>query len=368
MGRALRRQSYELNEAGRFNVEYADVLGIPFDFTAEPTIVKPQPPRNTVQVQAVSPDRDACAISFPRVAGYRVELPQERLTATFNDDSTMELTPDLVGPTETSNEGILGESALLTLAHTASTRQATVAYHLARNLVETKWRDADGTPELHLFGQLKRIASQWLRSHLVCRGGTYPAQLLYKQLGDEACERITRAIVRENIKSRPATVVLDPYNPFGSTADVNFATSKETYRTDARRCHVNRVVCDSGWEAEFARTIEAHPNVHAYVKNQGLGFTVPYRFRDEARTYLPDFIVLADDGHGEDDLLHLVVEVKGRRLEDAKVKKETMETQWVPGVNRLREYGRWKFLELRDVYSMREDLDAALGGGRVDVG
>ena len=359
VGRALRRQSYELNEAGRFNVEYADVLGIPFDFTAEPTIVKPQPQRNTVQVQAVSPDRDACAISFPRVAGYRVELPQERLTATFNDDSTMELTPDLVGPTETSNEGILGESALLTLAHTASTRQATVAYHLARNLVETKWRDADGTPELHLFGQLKRIASQWLHNHLVCRGGTYPAQLLYKQLGDEACERITRAIVRKNIQSRPATVVLDPYNPFGSTADVNFATSKETYRTDSRRCHVNYVVCDSGWEAEFARTIEAHPKVHAYVKNQGLGFTVPYQFEGEARTYLPDFIVLADDGHGEDDLLHLVVEVKGRRLEDAKVKKETMETQWLPGVNRLREYGRWKFLELRDVYTMRQEIDAA---------
>ena len=94
VGRALRRQSYELNDAGRFDVEYADVLGIPFDFTAKPTIVKPQPPRNTVQVQAVSPDRDACAIRFPRVAGYRVELPEERLAATFDDDSTLVLTPD----------------------------------------------------------------------------------------------------------------------------------------------------------------------------------------------------------------------------------------------------------------------------------
>ena len=30
IGRALRRQSYELNEEGLFNVEYADVFGIPF--------------------------------------------------------------------------------------------------------------------------------------------------------------------------------------------------------------------------------------------------------------------------------------------------------------------------------------------------
>src|SRR6184192_533029 len=56
IGRALRRQSYDLNEEGLFNVEYADVLGIPFDFTAQPVPVKPQPPRATVSVHAVRPD------------------------------------------------------------------------------------------------------------------------------------------------------------------------------------------------------------------------------------------------------------------------------------------------------------------------
>ena len=39
VGRALRRQSYDLNEDGLFDVEYADVLGIPFDFTAKPVVV-----------------------------------------------------------------------------------------------------------------------------------------------------------------------------------------------------------------------------------------------------------------------------------------------------------------------------------------
>ncbi|MGH8551851.1 MAG: DEAD/DEAH box helicase family protein, partial [Methylococcales bacterium] len=43
IGRALRRQSYDLNEENRFNVEYADVLGIPFDFTAKPVVAPPQP-------------------------------------------------------------------------------------------------------------------------------------------------------------------------------------------------------------------------------------------------------------------------------------------------------------------------------------
>ena len=55
IGRALRRQSYDLNEDGLFNVEYADILGIPFDFTAKPVVAPPQPPRETVQVQGGPP-------------------------------------------------------------------------------------------------------------------------------------------------------------------------------------------------------------------------------------------------------------------------------------------------------------------------
>ena len=98
VGRALRRQSYDLNEQNLFNVEYADVLGIPFDFTAKPVVAPPQPPRQTVHVRAISPDRDDCEIKFPRVEGYRVELRREQLSATFNEDSTLELTPALVGP------------------------------------------------------------------------------------------------------------------------------------------------------------------------------------------------------------------------------------------------------------------------------
>src|SRR5207237_1449182 len=86
IGRALRRQSYDLNEESLFNVEYADVLGIPFDFTAKPVIARPQAPRETIQVRAVRPDRDALEIRFPRVEGYRIELPEERLVAEFNAD------------------------------------------------------------------------------------------------------------------------------------------------------------------------------------------------------------------------------------------------------------------------------------------
>ncbi|MBZ5501467.1 MAG: DEAD/DEAH box helicase family protein [Acidobacteriia bacterium] len=359
IGRALRRQSYDLNEEGLFNVEYADILGIPFDFTAKPVVAPPQPPRETIQVKAVRPDRDALEIRFPRVVGYRVELPQERLTAEFNADSVMELTPDLVGATETQNSGIIGEKVDLNLVHTSDVRPSQVLYELVSHLVLTKWRDPGEDPKLHLFGQLKRIAKEWLDGYLVCKGGTYPAQLKYKMLADMACERITAGIVRKFVGQRPIIALLDPYNPTGSTSHVNFNTSKtDRWETDARRCHINWVILDSDWEAEFCRVAESHPRVRAYVKNHNLGLEVPYRYGSEMRKYIPDFIVLVDDGHGEGDLLHLIVEIKGYRREDAKEKKSTMDTYWVPGVNHIAKYGRWAFAEFTEVYQIQADFKA----------
>ncbi|MCE5262967.1 MAG: DEAD/DEAH box helicase family protein [Deltaproteobacteria bacterium] len=359
IGRALRRQSYDLNEEGLFNVEYADVLGIPFDFTAKPVVAPPQPPRETIRVRAVRPERDALEIRFPRVAGYRVELPEERLTAQFNEDSVLELTPDLVGPTITKNQGIIGEGVDLNLVHTGDLRQSTLLFHLTKRLLMAHWRDPGDEPKLHLFGQLKRITKEWLDHHLRCKGGTYPAQLMYQELADMACKRITDGITRALAGESPIKAMLDPYNPTGSTAHVNFTTSKtDRWETDARRCHVNWVILDSDWEAEFCRVAESHPRVRAYVKNHNLGLEVPYRYGSETRRYIPDFIVLVDDGRGETDPLHLIVEIKGYRREDAKEKKATMENYWVPGVNNLKQYGRWAFAEFTEVYQIEADFEA----------
>jgi hypothetical protein len=97
---------------------------------------------------------------------------------------------------------------------------------------------------------------------------------------------------------------------------------------------------------------------HSYAENHRLGFEVPYQHGSEARRYGPDFIVRIDDGH--DDLLNLVVEIKGYRGEDAKEKKSTMETYWVPGVNHRVDFGRWAFVELGDGWEMERDLSATL--------
>ena len=122
------------------------------------------------------------------------------------------------------------------------------------------------------------------------------------------------------------------------------------------------MILDSDWEAEFCRVAESHAQVRAYVKNHSLGLEVPYRYGSETRKYRPDFIVLVDDGHGPDDLLHLIVEIKGYRREDAKEKKLTMETYWIPGVNHLKTYGRWAFAEFTEVYQIAADFKAKVEG------
>ena len=329
----------------------------------------------TVQVKAVRPDRDHLAIRFPRGEGYRVELPEERLTATFNDDSILELTPNIAGPSITLTSGIIGESVDMNLQHLGDLRQSTLLMRLTRHLLYTKWCDPGEEPKLHLFGQLKRITREWLDTCLVCSGSTQPGLLLYQELADMACNKITAGITRAMEDKRPIKALLDPYNPAGSTDHVRFNTSKQDrWNTDGPppKNHVNWVVLDSSWEAEFCRVAEAHPRVVAYTKNHNLGFEVPYQFGAEARRYRPDFIVLVDDGHpprsdGTADLLHLIVEIKGYRREDAKEKKSTMENHWVPGVNNLQSFGRWAFAEFDEIYDIEADFKAKVEAGFAQV-
>jgi type III restriction enzyme len=373
VGRALRRQSYDLNSDGLFNVEYADVLGVPFDFTAKPVVSQPVTPRKVIHVRAMSPERDSLEIRFPHVSGYRVELTKEKLRAEFSDDSTLVLTPGQFGPTEVLIAGIIGATENLKVEHQKDIRPSKLLMHLTSHLIQSKWRDEDGNLSIALFYDLKNIVNYWLKHHLICLGGTYPAILLDPRFADMACEKIQDSINRAGVSDSPGKppilTMLKPYNPTGSTIHVNFTTTKERrWQTDARFCHLNWIILDSDWEGEFCRIVEKvaaerleadiYPRIKAYVKNDNLGFEVPYIYQGLERHYRPDFIVVLDGGNGENNLLNLVVEIKGYRGEDAKAKKQVMDVYWVPGLNRLGVYGRWAFAEFRDIFKVEADLSA----------
>ncbi len=351
VGRALRRQSYELNEKGLFDVEYADILGIPFDFTAKPVIAPPKAPKPIMRVHAVK-EREALTIDFPRVSGYRRDFAEESIRADFTENSRLLLTPALVGPCQTLLEGIVGEGVEIGPHVFEDMRRSTITMHIAKHLLFTRFREPGEPAPMHLMSSLMSVTRRWLdEGYLQCTGRTIPGMVTYVEMADRAAELIYAACKPVSGSEKGIKAILDPYNPRGSTSHVSFNTSKATlYRTAPRKNHVNYVVCDSDWEAELARVVEAHPRVKAYVKNQGLQFEVPYRDGALAKKYLPDFIVRVDDG--QDDPLNIVVETKGYRGLDAQIKAETMQTQWAPGVNNLGTFGRWAFAEFRDVYEI----------------
>lgn len=351
IGRALRRQSYDLNDNGLFTAEYADIFGVPFDFAGKPVVSAPQKPADIVDVMAIRPERDACEIKFPRVEGYCTPLQTMRLIAKFSDDSVLELTPEFTGPTRTQNAGIIGAEVDMTIDNLKTMRKATVAFHLTKYLTEHYLRENGKQFPAALFGQAHKIVNDWLDQYLVCSGGTFPGMLTYSLLANNACEKILNAIIAEN-DDQPIRAVLSPYNPIGSTANVHFITSrKHRWKTDPTKCHLNWAICDSNWEVLYCQQFEKDDRVKAYVRNHALGFEVPYQYMGTPHSYLPDFIVVIDKGDGP---VNYVVEIKGEKDDRDQAKHDTMLNKWIPGVNNLQSFGRWEFIQIEKLY---EELD-----------
>lgn len=361
IGRALRRVSYEpvgqdTRGNGMFEPEYADVLGIPFSFVPANSAADYKPPKPTTRVHAVLPERDDLEIRFPRVLGYRVVLPPGRLRATFTGESRLQITPDMAPP-DAINAPFVGENIKLSLEDLADQRAATIAFHLAGYTLERWFKDQEGSRKPWLFPSLLAITRRWMEECLSCIGNTFPAYLLWRDVGDKAAERIYRACIESEEGAGMLRPIMDPYNETGSSRNVAFTTTKANFwETNAAKCQVNLVVCDGDWEAACAQALEGMPEVLRYVKNDRLGFEIPYEHGGAEHQYRPDFIALVDDGAGADDLLHLVLEVKGERDAKDDAKHDTMQKLWVPAVNGTGRYGRWSFLRLDGPYGIADSI------------
>lgn len=97
----------------------------------------------------------------------------------FNPDSTITLTPEIVGPAETTSQGIVGLPEESRPDQNRDMREATLAFHLARDPLRRRLRSADEEPRLHLFGPVNRIVTEWLDGgYLMCERGTHPGPFI----------------------------------------------------------------------------------------------------------------------------------------------------------------------------------------------
>jgi type III restriction enzyme len=367
VGRGLRRVSYVADEHGMFAPEYAEVYGVPFSFIpTSGSAPEPKPGLMPTRVRALE-ERAACEIAFPRLIGYRYDLAGERLSARFSDSTRLTLsTADI--PSWTENAPIVGEASIHKMEDLREQREQTVAFELAKLVLEIYFRDApdgerwalggsDAPVKAWLFPQVLDIARRWLAECVVLKDNTFPQLLLLAEKAHAAAERIYDAIVSTDSGARTLKPILRPYDTVGSTRHVDFDTTKAVYQTDPAKCHVSYVVADTGsWEQKLAQTLEQMPEVVAYVKNQNLGFSIPYTIDGGERRYIPDFIARVDDGRGPDDLLNLIVEVSGFQEKDKATKVATAGNLWVPAVNNHGGFGRWAFIEITDPWNAENTI------------
>ena len=371
VGRALRRRSYAVNDQGHFDPEYAEVYGVPFSFipvsggTSDP---KPGPP--STRVRAIEA-RKSCEITFPRLAGYRYDIVGDRLTATFTDESRLTLSTENI-PTKTENAPIVGETSIHTLDDIKRRRGNEVAFLLAKLVLDKYFRDPEGNDKPWLFPQILEISKRWLAECVTLKDNTFPQLLLLIEFAHDAADRIYKAIVASTDDTAVLKPILRPFDTIGSTRYVDFDTIRLVYVTDAEKCHLSHVVADTdSWEQKMAQTLESMPEVVRYVKNDHLGFTIPYTLNSQEKNYLPDFIACINDGHGRDDLLHLIVEVTGKKDKEKEAKVSTARTLWVPSVNNYGGFGRWGFVEINDPWNaqnlIREYLNRSLANQEKEI-
>lgn len=351
VGRGLRRVSYDTGEDGLLEPEYAEVFGVPFQFlptagtSKGPTVQKQQ-----FRVHALS-ERSELEQTFPRLMGYRYELPRTTLTPKFDAASIKVLSTQDV-PTKTDVEAIVGERTVTTLDELKAVRMQQVEFTLAKRTLDTYLRSDDDAAQPWLFPQVLQITKDWIRECVVTKDHTFPQLLLLTENAHDAAQKIYHSIARGTAGEARVLPLLRPYEPVGSSQYVDFTTTKAAWPTT--KSHLNYLVQDSNWESKVGQVLEDMVEVVCYVKNDRLGLRIPYTFEGDAAHYLPDILIRV--ATGDEESLNLVVEVTGERRKDKQVKVDTARTLWIPAVNNNGGFGRWSFYEVTDPYNAENDL------------
>jgi type III restriction enzyme len=367
VGRGLRRASYDLTEDGKFSEEVAKVFGVPFEvipYKADPKGGAPKPEKR-YHVYAV-PAKADFEIKYPRVEGF-TRAVRNRVTVDWDTLPTLRLVPGTIPPevdvkgTLPNNEGrpsLTGPGRLENVTlnpYRAGRRFQELVFDMAAALT----RDYCGRPKCEvpahvLFPQMRQIVDRYLRDYVEA---VPPANILDVFLSPYygwVIERLVEGIRPDTSQGEaPEIPRYEANRGPGSTAEVDFWTSREP--REVVRSHLNYVVPDTKkWEQTAAYYIDNHPATAAFVKNAGLGFSIPYLNNGQMHDYVPDFIVkLKTIPEG-----HLILETKGFDPL-TEVKKHAAE-RWVAAVNADGTYGKWLYTICRKPEDVPKAIEAAV--------
>ena len=375
-GRALRRSNYDsFDDDGRLTPEFADVLGVPFDFMPVTGSTDPVPPKPRYRVFTM-PGRRNRRIEFPALTGYMIEpaSPGVDLDSSLVGKHTV----SGAAPSMTEVAGVTGKPEVIATVDDAEVRHQRVVVELAaevtRRLDASLAPESDTSPQRQprrrrLFLDAVRAVHAWLDHPAVrCDDVSWLLRPVQRQA---AAQAITEACLPHTDDDRIIGTFDSP--PVLDTSGVDFETSlSDRHPVSAlhttHRGELNVAACHSDFERRVAASLDSHPDVDAWARNFRLDWTVPYEIRGVWHRYVPDFVVrLFGEGDSE-DAVHLMLECKGVPDEVSEAKHSYVRDWWIPAVANSPEtprgLRRWTFAELTDIDMPGLELDNAIEQAR----
>jgi len=375
VGRGLRRMDYTIDpETGLLTPEYVDVYGIPFSvipFKGRPT-KKPAPEDKPKKHIRALPERKHYEIRFPVVEGYAFALRKNEIKADIRAMEPLRLepehTPTAVFVKETVGYQIGSPTGLGPGVFTEQNRQAyyatthiqTIKFEIARQIVRALVGDSKtspdpkSNPELRLqsrhrlFPQVFRLVDTYIERKVDWRG-CHECELGQEKYVTRIVERLVAAIQpNETEGETPLMPILNRYKPIGTSEEVDFITTRRCHPTQGSQ--VNQVVLDTQtWESSACFYLEQSKAVDCYVRNDHLGFVIPYEYTGVSHSYEPDFLVRLKNGKT------LILEIKGFET-DQDIAKHAAAKRWVSAVNNWGQPGQWDFHVCRDPHKLAQEL------------
>lgn len=357
VGRGLRRVSYDFDENQMLSPEYVNIFGVPFSFIPhEGGVAVPRPVKAKVLIEPTKSKNDH-KISFPNI--LRVDtVYQSKLSIDYSVVKTIEIDPsntitktDLGGVIDSDvTPAALTEVDLKQFAE--KYRMQSVIFRVATSIYGVEKDNWKGN-QYDFMAQLLKLTEEFIKSDKIKIKSD-----LFNQ--DEARKNIliTLNISRiiqhfwRAIKEQNAAIlspVFDKEKPIRSTSDMpTWWTSKPNIWHE--KSHINYTVFDSTWEANNANILDNHPAVHAFVKNDHLGFSIKYHFNGVVKNYYPDYIINLKNGD------YLVLEVKGQDNDETRAKRDFLNL-WVKAVNQTNKFGTWHWAVVFNSYEIHDILN-----------
>ena len=352
-GRSLRRIAYDNfdTKTERFPPEYAEIFGIPFSFAFDhSTGGDTSPPTSTYEVKSLR-ERGEYLIAWPNVIGYqKQQLGQESLSIDWTAFDPIIIDPQV--PELTESQGMMGRSAVII---TPRSREATAVYKIAAALTDLLQDQAnsEGTEapaqRAHLFRWVIQTINHGLDNGYI----KIQEDKIWAAARDphinELTQRLAQACQIGSSEAKPIIRAISQIPPFYTTAEINPYWSSRKDRLDTEKSQINIASCGNSWELRVARTLDNHPRILAWVRNDRQRWQLPYMHKGQWQHYEPDFIARVDQG--EDPPLNVVIEVKGQERDSDPDKTRYATQFWVPAVNNDRElsqHGTWEYLYVDD--------------------